>query len=266
MRSQGPYEIDDSPDRVDLDAVWQFLSAEAYWSRWRSRDDVQRQSQAAWRVVGCYDGQGHMVGFARALSDGAALAYLADVYVLENHRGRGLGRALLQEMIEDSPGKEFRWLLHTADAHGLYRQFGFTAPDATIMERASRRPTATNPPGAKPLAAPLLGQCAAPGRPEGSGLVPVPAGTAPNAPPGMTRRLARGITDRIRARSPGTDRQANGSGRPDRKKRRKHRSQGGSGKCDQTERVTPWPLTAAASLSSRRPPSARHISGNARHD
>ncbi len=154
MRSQGPYEIDDSPDRVDPDAVWQFLSAEAYWSRWRSRDDVQRQIQGAWRVVGCYDGQGHMVGFARALSDGVALAYLADVYVLENHRGRGLGRALLQEMIEDGPGKEFRWLLHTADAHGLYRQFGFTAPDATIMERASRRPTATNPPGAKPLVPP----------------------------------------------------------------------------------------------------------------
>lgn len=158
MRSQGPYEIDDSPDRVDSDAVWQFLSAEAYWSRWRSRDDVQRQIQGAWRVVGCCDGQGHMVGFARALSDGVALAYLADVYVLENHRGRGLGRALLKEMIEHVPGKEFRWLLHTADAHGLYRQFGFTAPDATIMERTSRRPTATNPPGAKPLVPPLLGQ------------------------------------------------------------------------------------------------------------
>ena len=54
-------------------------------------------------------------------------------------------------MIEDGPGKEFRWLLHTADAHGLYREFGFTAPDATITERASRRPTATNLPEAKPL-------------------------------------------------------------------------------------------------------------------
>jgi GNAT superfamily N-acetyltransferase len=143
---------------VDSDAVWQFLSAEAYWSRWRSRDDVQRQIQGAWRVVGCCDGQGHMVGFARALSDGVALAYLADVYVLENHRGRGLGRALLKEMIKHGPGKEFRWLLHTADAHGLYRQFGFTAPDATIMERTSRRPTATNPAGAKPLVPRLLGQ------------------------------------------------------------------------------------------------------------
>ena len=158
MRSMGPYEIDHSPDRVDPDAVWQFLATEAYWSRWRSRDDVQRPIQGAWRVVGCYDGQGYMVGFARALSDGVALAYLADVYVLEDHRGRGLGRALLEEMIEDGPGKDFRWLLHTADAHGLYRQFGFTAPDATIMERASHRLTRANPPGARPLVPPLLGQ------------------------------------------------------------------------------------------------------------
>ncbi len=81
-----------------------------------------------------------MVGFARALSDGVALAYLADVYVLEGHRGRGLGRALLRAMIEDGPGQEFQWLLHTADAHGLYRQFGFAAPDSTFMERASPRP------------------------------------------------------------------------------------------------------------------------------
>ncbi len=75
MQSQGPYEIDDSPDRVDLDAAWQFLSAEAYWGRWHSRDDVQRQIQGAWRVVGCNAGLGHMVESARALSDGVALAY-----------------------------------------------------------------------------------------------------------------------------------------------------------------------------------------------
>lgn len=195
-------------------------SAEAYWSRWRSREDVQRQIQGAWRVVGCYDGQGHMVGFARALSDGVALAYLADVYVLEDHRGRGLGRALLQEMIEDGPGKGFRWLLHTADAHGLYRQFGFTAPDATIMERASRRPTSADRPGARPLVPPLLGQSrgawglvsrAAPGASSSGGLVPVPAGTAANAPRGVTRRRAWGTVARIgEARPAGT-----GSGRPD---------------------------------------------------
>lgn len=132
------YEFDDDPGRVDPGAVWRFMSSEAYWGRWRSRADVQRQLAGAWRVVGCYDSQGQMVGFARAVSDEVALAYLADVYVVVGHRGRGLGQALVHEMIERGPGRSFRWMLHTVDAHDLYSKFGFTAPDSTFMERASR--------------------------------------------------------------------------------------------------------------------------------
>ena len=67
-----------------------------------------------------------MVGFARAISDGGS-AYLADVYVLPAHRGRGLGKAIVAMMIEEGPGAGFRWMLHTSDAYGLYRQFGFAA-------------------------------------------------------------------------------------------------------------------------------------------
>ena len=129
------YEISDDPARVDAGAAWRFLSTEAYWGRWRSRADFDRQVAAAWRVVGCYTGDGAMVGFCRAISDGVALAYLADVYVLPAHRGAGLGRRMVQAMVEDGPGREFRWLLHTADAHGLYGAFGFAAPDETLMER-----------------------------------------------------------------------------------------------------------------------------------
>lgn len=136
---QGCYEIDDDPRRVDVDAAWQFLSGEAYWGRWRSLADLRRQVHGAWRVVGCYHQAGPMVGFARALSDGVALAYLADLYVLGDHRGRGLGQAMLQEMIDNGTGRDFRWMLHTTDAHGLYRRFGFTAPDPTFMERRSPR-------------------------------------------------------------------------------------------------------------------------------
>ena len=68
------------------------------------------------------------MGFARAFSDGAANAYLADVYVLGEHRGRGLGLELVREMIENGPLNDVKWILHTADAHELYRQFGFGAP------------------------------------------------------------------------------------------------------------------------------------------
>ena len=128
------YQIDDDPGRVDLDVVWGFLSSEAYWGRWRTRADIEKQVRGAWRVVGCYAESGEMVGFCRAISDGVALAYLADVFVEQGHRGRGLGNRLVEKMVLDGPGADFRWLLHTADAHGLYAPFGFAAPDATLLE------------------------------------------------------------------------------------------------------------------------------------
>lgn len=137
------YGFDDDPSRVDLDAVWSSLSSEAYWGRWRTREDVVRQVWGAWRVVGVYHGQ-DMVGFARAVSDGVALAYLADVFVLPGHRGRGPGRRLVTVMIDEGPGGGFRWLLHTADAHRLYAGFGFVAPDDTLLERPGA-PTAAPP-------------------------------------------------------------------------------------------------------------------------
>lgn len=132
------YTVDDDPRRVDLDAAWSFLSQDAYWGRWRSRADVEAQVRGAWRVVGCYDAQGFMVGFCRAVSDGVALAYLADVYVLPEHRGRGLGRRLVRTMVDEGPGAGFRWMLHTADAHDLYAGFGFAEPDRTFLERPRR--------------------------------------------------------------------------------------------------------------------------------
>jgi GNAT superfamily N-acetyltransferase len=130
------YQLDDDPTRVDRDAIYAFLSTEAYWGRWRSRADVERQLDTAWRVVGAYEtATGALVGFARAVSDGVSLAYLADVFVDRAHRRHGLGKALVADMIEAGPGADFRWMLHTNDAHDLYRAFGFAEPSATYMER-----------------------------------------------------------------------------------------------------------------------------------
>jgi GNAT superfamily N-acetyltransferase len=131
----GRFEIDDDPARVDRDAVWRYLSTEAYWGRERSRADVEAQLDDAWRVVAAYDRDGATVGFARAVSDGVAFAYLADVYVDAPARGAGLGTALVRAMVDDGPGRRFRWTLFTQDAHGLYTRFGFAAPDATAMVR-----------------------------------------------------------------------------------------------------------------------------------
>lgn len=126
-------------DRVDRDWLWHELVEHAYWAKYRTRDMFEHQLETAWRVVGAYDAvSGRMVGFARAFSDGVALAYLADVYVHGHERGRGIGAAILRVMIDEGPGCEFRWVLHTSDAHGLYTKFGFTAPDFTLMQRDSR--------------------------------------------------------------------------------------------------------------------------------
>ena len=78
----GGLELDDDPGRVDVDEVHRFLASESYWARGRSREAVERLVREADRVMGLYDGA-RQVGFARAVSDGVAVAYLADVYVLQ---------------------------------------------------------------------------------------------------------------------------------------------------------------------------------------
>ena len=115
-----------------------FISRESYWGRGRPRERVQRTVDGSTRVVGLYDGD-HQIGFARAVSDGVTVAYLADVYVLPAYRGRGLGLSLVREIVEggEADWAEVRWLLHTADAQGLYRKIGFAEglPTYPLMER-----------------------------------------------------------------------------------------------------------------------------------
>jgi len=154
-RSAGNYEIDDDPARIDPAAAVAFLTTGAYWGRWRGEQEIRSQIAAAWRVTGAYDQAGAMVGFARAFSDGGC-AYLADVYVLPAHRGAGLGQAIVRLMIDDGPGAGLRWMLHTADAHGLYRQFGFVAPDGAYLERP--RESGRPPERAATAVGPLVGK------------------------------------------------------------------------------------------------------------
>ena len=136
IHSAGKYELDDDATRVDVDAVWKFLSTDAYWGRSRTRADFEAQLATAWRVVGVYEADsGRLVGFARAISDGVACAYLSDVFVTSDARGNGLGKELVATMVDRGPGARFRWGLHTSDAHGLYRQYGFAEPDDRYLER-----------------------------------------------------------------------------------------------------------------------------------
>ena len=89
---------------------------------------------ASERIVGLYHDD-EQIGFARAVDcDAAGFVYLADVYVLDEHRGRGLGVELIREIVEHGPLAGRRWVLHTRDMHSLYEKFGF-GPNVRLMER-----------------------------------------------------------------------------------------------------------------------------------
>jgi GNAT superfamily N-acetyltransferase len=131
------YELDDDRSRVDREAVHRYLSEESYWAEGRPRAVQDELIGGAARVVGLYK-DGEQIGFSRTLSDGHAQSYLADVYVLDGHRGRGLGVELVRFSVDEGPLAGTKWFLHTRDAHDLYRKFGFAEPGDRALERWSR--------------------------------------------------------------------------------------------------------------------------------
>jgi len=134
---EGGLELDDDPARIDVAEVHRFISEESYWAPGRPYAVQEELIEAATRVVGLYHGH-RQIGFCRATTAvGIPFVYLADVYVLSDYRGRGLGAELVREMIEAGPLADRRWLLHTEDAHGLYSRFGFEHPLVKVMERQS---------------------------------------------------------------------------------------------------------------------------------
>ena len=128
------FELDDDKERIDLREIHRYLCNERYWAAGRPFEVQERLVREATRVVGLYL-NGKQIGFCRAVSDGTSFAYLADVYVLSEFQGRGLGQALVREMIKHGPYARTRWLLHTTSMHPLYRKFGFGEPDYKLMER-----------------------------------------------------------------------------------------------------------------------------------
>jgi GNAT superfamily N-acetyltransferase len=139
MRRELPdgLELDDDRDRVDVDAVYRFLSEEAYWVRGRSRETIERLVRESTRVIAAYDGAA-LVGFCRVVSDGSSVAWLGDVFVLPEYRGRGVGVGLVREAVEFAEHRNLQWYLGTRDAHELYAKFGFEPPNERTMVRAPR--------------------------------------------------------------------------------------------------------------------------------
>jgi GNAT superfamily N-acetyltransferase len=129
------YLISTDPRLLDREAIWRFLRA-SYWSPGIARDVVDRGIDNS-LAFGLYDdATGAQAGFARAVTDRTRFAWLADVFVLDAHRGRGLGVWLVETVIGHPELAGLRLMLATADAQGLYERFGFVPVDpARVLER-----------------------------------------------------------------------------------------------------------------------------------
>ena len=139
---RGAHEISTDPARLDFDVIHGFL-ATSYWSPGIPRETVERAARGSF-AFGLYETSGNgarQVGYARVITDRTTFAYLADVFVLPEHRGQGLARWLV-EVITAHPELQGlrRWMLVTRDAHALYAQVGFAplAAPERVMERVRR--------------------------------------------------------------------------------------------------------------------------------
>ncbi|MGC4099942.1 GNAT family N-acetyltransferase [Ferruginibacter sp.] len=128
---RGDFWLTTDKTKMDLQAIHQFLSKEAYWSKNIPFETVKNAAENSLNFGVFYKEQ--QVGYARIISDYATIAYLGDVYVLPAFRGNGLSKWLMEEVMQHPSLQGLRrWILLTGDAHGLYRQFGWkdiAAPD-----------------------------------------------------------------------------------------------------------------------------------------
>ena len=118
-------EISTDRDRLDVELIHRFLTEEAYWARNRTFEQTTTAIQNSLCFGAYLDGR--LVGFGRVVSDFATFAYVGDVFVLDEFRGHGISKSLMQAMIDHPQLQGLRrWVLATKDAHGLYEQFEFS--------------------------------------------------------------------------------------------------------------------------------------------
>jgi len=141
---RGNYVISTDPGRLDLDVIHGYLSGESYWAKRRPRDVMQRAIEHS-LCFGVYAGE-EQVGFARVVTDYATFAWLCDVFILEAHRGQGLGKWLIESVVAHPQLQGLLFMLATRDAHGLYQRYGGFEPMRSL-ERWMLRPRTRNSEG-----------------------------------------------------------------------------------------------------------------------
>jgi GNAT superfamily N-acetyltransferase len=135
---QGEFTISTDRNRLQIEAIHQFLSEESYWAQNRTKEQTITAIKNS-LPFGVYSGE-NQIGFARVVTDYATFAYLGDVYILNEYRGRGLSKWLMETIVNHPDLQGFRrWVLATKDAHTLYEKYGFTPlkHPARWMEKAA---------------------------------------------------------------------------------------------------------------------------------
>ena len=133
---ENTYHISTDKSKLDVAVVFDYLSKQSYWAKGRSLKTIEKSIEHS-LCFGVFDDENNQVGFARVVSDMAVFAWLMDVFILANQRGKGLGKLLIKEIINYPALQDVKkWGLGTKDAHGLYEKFGFKhlAKPANMME------------------------------------------------------------------------------------------------------------------------------------
>ena len=131
------YSISTDKSKLDVAAIHDFLCHQSYWAKGRSLDRVKKSIEHS-ICYGLYDDENNMIGFARVITDYVVFAYLMDLFVFPEYRGKGLGKILVKHIMAEPEFEVRLWFLGTADAHGLYEKFGFSGldnPDRFMFKR-----------------------------------------------------------------------------------------------------------------------------------
>ncbi|WP_017728224.1 GNAT family N-acetyltransferase [Halalkalibacterium ligniniphilum] len=131
---KGDYLISIDKNALQLELIARFLSEESYWSKGISKEDVEKSIQHSAICFGMYyqdqlRGERIQIGFARVITDLVTFAYLTDVFIVKEHRGKGLGKWLLETITSYEPLHIRRIMLNTDDGHSFYEEFGFEPLD-----------------------------------------------------------------------------------------------------------------------------------------
>lgn len=131
------YCISTDKSKLDVEVIHDYLFYRSFWAKGRSMERFKRSIDNS-ICFGVYDYQDKMLGFARVITDNIVFAYLLDLFVFEQHRGKGLGAMLVKHIVEHPDLQVRVWLMAAKETHGLYRKFGFSPlpdPDRYMFKR-----------------------------------------------------------------------------------------------------------------------------------